>query len=838
MSRRAKKKTRRRNRILQVFRVINAMIVVGAFGAAGFVYGGYQSVLAVLPEDIDFTQYRPPGVTEIYSTERHTDGSVTHTLLGRIAKEDRTPVELSRIPKHLRDATVAIEDERFYTHRGIDPEGIIRAARENIRRGGISQGGSTITQQLVKNVWLTSERTFDRKLKEMLLALQFEQKLSKDEILEMYLNEVYYGHGAYGVQSAAQTFFDKDVEDLTLGEAALLAGLPRRPSHYSPYEDVSRSKQRRLVVLTKMLQLGYISSDEKEAAHNEQIQSNLAPLEERGVAVYRARHFTNLVIRDLSNDPRYGADAVYRGGLRVYTTLDMRLQKVAEEQLTQQIERLRDSRNLWSAPVGQGALAAVSVQTGDVLAMVGGVGEWEQTQYNRAHPGPPQHGRQPGSSFKPYLFATAFESGYSPQSTFSGGPIKIGTWRPKNYSSGQGGTYTLQRALGLSVNLVAVRLIRAVGINKTRRYAARMLNIPEERLAPYPSLSLGVSEISPLEHTLGYASFASGGWRPDRRLYHTIKDYTGELIEYRAPHQERVLSKPAAISMIQCLRYVVTSGTGRRASIPGIACAGKTGTTQNSQDAWWVGITPDLSCAVWVGNDNNKPMRGASGGGFAAPVWREFVRQATEILALDGSYPEGSGVRATRRGEQDDDDEEDEEDEEEQTEQAPPAEPAGRTVTVCSSSGGSATPYCPDTVERVLGPGESAPGPCTIHRGSTRPSSTPDRPEQPPSGGDASPSGGQTVTVTVCAQSGQAAGPYCPDTVERTFPAGEAPGACSVHGASRPSPDSRPEPAPEPEPEPDPGPEETPAPEQAPEPEPDPGPAPEPADDGPATETP
>ena len=349
MSRRRKKRGRV-NRVLRVFRVFNAFLLVGAFGVAGFMYGGYQSVLSVLPEDIDFTQYRPPGATEIYSTERHKDGTVTHTLLARIAKEDRTPVKLSRVPGYLRDATIAIEDERFRMHRGIDPEGIIRAARANLQSGGISQGGSTITQQLVKNVWLTQERTFDRKLKEMLLAMQFEQKFSKDEILEMYMNEVYYGHGAYGVQSAAKTYFDSDVEDLTLGEAALLAGLPRRPSYYSPYADPRRAKQRRLVVLTKMLQLGYITSEQKEEANNEQIQSRLAPLEEQGVAVYRAHHFTNLVIRELCNDPRYGADAVYKGGLRIYTSIDMRLQKIAEEELTKQIERLRARRTRCCAP--------------------------------------------------------------------------------------------------------------------------------------------------------------------------------------------------------------------------------------------------------------------------------------------------------------------------------------------------------------------------------------------------------------------------------------------------------------------------------------------------------
>ncbi len=734
-----------RSWILRAFRVLNALIIMGSFGVAGFVYGGFRSVQAMLPADMDLTRYRPLGTTEIYSTEHHKDGSVSHTLLARVAKEDRTPVELSRVPLHLRQATIAIEDERFYEHRGIDPKGIVRAAVANLRSGRIEQGGSTITQQLVKNVWLSQERTMDRKLKEVLLALQFEEKFSKEELLEMYLNEVYYGHGAYGVQSAAKTFFNKDVSKLTLGEAALLAGLPRRPRHYSPYVNPDRCKARRRVVLQKMVEMGFITPEQAAETDREQIQSRLAPLREEGVAVFRAHYFTNLVLRELCNDPRYGADAVYKGGLRIYTTIDLQLQKIAEELLTERVETLRRRGQISAAPVGQGALACVDVHTGDVLAMVGGVGEWKRTQYNRAHPGPPQYGRQPGSSFKPYLFATAFESGYSPQSVFSGDPIRIGTWTPVNYSPRQGGNYSLKQALGLSVNLVAVRLIRAVGIERTRRQASRILNIPKERLAPYPSLALGVSEISPLEHALGYATFASGGYRPTMRLYHTIRDYTGELIEYRAPERVPVISKPAAISMIECLRYVVTSGTGRRASISGMACCGKTGTTQDHRDAWWVGFTPDLSCAVWVGNDDNRPMYGASGGGFAAPVWREFIRRAVDILGCDGKYPEGTGVTATRGGERGDEDEEDEEDEE--TEESPAT--TSRRITVCTVSGGLATPYCPDTVERVLSPGESAPGPCRIHRPAQRASA-----DGGAGGQSVRPSSdGGTVTVTICRQS-------------------------------------------------------------------------------------
>jgi len=792
---------RYRHPIIAAFRALNALMVVGAVSLAAFGLGGLQSVREVMPADADLTQYRPLGTTFIYSTERNKDGTVGHTLLARIAKEDREPVAISQVPLPLRQATIAIEDERFYEHRGIDPKGILRAAIANFESGAIRQGGSTITQQLVKNVWLSQERTIDRKLKELLLALQFERKFSKEEILQMYLNEVYYGHGAYGVQTAAHTFFGKDVSELTLGEAALLAGLPRNPSYYSPYVDARRCKNRRKVVLGLMYEQGMISADERDQAHDEQIQSRLMPQRDRGVAVFKAPYFTHLVIQQLCDDERYGVDAVYKGGLRIYTTLDMRVQEVCEQRLTEQVLSLRRQGRIRRA-TGQAALALVSVHTGDVLALVGGVGEYEENQFNRAHPGPPMYGRQPGSSFKPYLFATAFESGYGPNSVFSGSSIswRLGGgryWTPKNYSSGQGGNYTLRNAIAQSVNLVAVRLIRAVGIEKTQRYAARMLNIPRERLRPVPAMSLGTSELSPLEHALGYCCFASGGLRPTMRLYEEIRDYKGDLVEARDPEQVRVLSKPAAISMISVLGSVVSYGTGTRARISGLQCAGKTGTTQGDRDAWWVGFTPDLSCAVWVGNDDNKPMSRAAGGKFAAPVWRDVVRQATEILGLSGKFPEGAGVRPSRSSQPEKEEEEDDEEEIE----VPTS--TSRTVTRCRQSGGLATPYCPDTYEATLAPGEAPPGVCSIHRppaGHSRPG--PDEVHEEPDNGG---SGGRTVTVTICTDSGMPAGPYCPDTVERTFPAGSAPGGtCSVHrGGGTTAPTTPPTPAP-PTPKPEP----------------------------------
>jgi penicillin-binding protein 1A len=772
-------------RVLRFFRTLNATVVVLASGTGGFVLGGLQSVRAVLPRDADLTKYRPLATTKIFSTERHKDGKVTYTLLARIAKEDREPAPLHKIPRHLRNATIAIEDARFHYHRGVDPRGIVRAAWTNLRYHRIVQGASTITQQLVRNVWLSQERTLDRKLKEILLALQVERKFSKDEILQMYLNEIYYGHGAYGVQAASQLFFGKDVSELTLGESALLAGLPRAPSRYSPYDHPQGCKKRRKVVLRKMLEAGYITSQQRDEADNEQIQMRLKPLRQPGVAALRAPYFTNLVIQQLCEDENYGVDAVYKGGLRVYTTLDMRLQEIAERELTAQVEQLRKQRNIEGGLEGQGALACVDVHTGDVLAMVGGVGEYQDIQWNRAHPGPPKYGRQPGSSFKPYIFAAAFESGYGPSSVFSGGPITIplgpgmAPWRPKNYSPGQGGDYALRRALAYSVNLVAVRVLREIGLDKARRYASRIINIPISRLRPVWSLALGTSELSPLEQASGYAVFASGGLRADRRFIRTICDYNGDEIESRDSVLRQVLRRETAISMISVLGSVITmpGGTGYRARAVGCPAGGKTGTTQGDRDAWWVGFTPDLSCAVWVGNDSNKPMRRAAGGRFAAPVWASFMKQAIKVLGCEGEFPEGAGVKSSQSEEPEEEEEEEAEQELEQpTLGLDMPQPGGRRVTLCTESGGLATRSCPVTREVTLGRGEALPPPCWIHGTQGSPGTRP----APSTGPGPSP---RTATVTVCRQSGLLATPHCPDTEERTFPAGREPKArCNLHG--------------------------------------------------------
>jgi membrane peptidoglycan carboxypeptidase len=465
----------------------------------------------------------------------------------------------------------------------------------------------------------------------------------------------------------------------------------------------------------------------------------------------------------------YGERAVYEGGLSVYTTLDMRAQEIAEEELTRGVEELRRNGSVKRGLMGQGALACVDVRTGNVTAMVGGVGPYEKLQYNRAYPGVAPWGRQPGSSFKPYIWACALENNYGPDSVFSGDPISIPLgngkyYSPKNYTPSQGGNYTLRHALAQSVNLVSVRIVRKLTVETVRRAAAEMLGIPVDRLRPYYSIALGSNELSPLEQATGYCTFANGGLRPTSNFIRWIGNERGEvLVEYR-PELQQVIQYDTAISMISMLRGVVTSGTGRRANIPGYPCAGKTGTTNSGRDVWWVGFTPDLSAAVWVGNDDNSPMPRGSGGGFCAPIWARFMRRTMDALQLKGEFPEGAGVRASARGET--------------TKEKP--EEGQRTVTVCAESGGLATPYCPDTAEKTLAPGQKSPGPCRQH-GARRPAGAGvDEPNE--TGGAETDTG--SVAVTVCAKSGLRAGPNCAQTVERSYVAGRAPsGTCRSCGA-------------------------------------------------------
>ena len=760
---------KRRASIPAIFLYANVALVALACASLGFVGGAVGRLHSLLPEQMLLRGYQPALATEIFSTDRYPSGEIKHTLLARVYKENREYLPMGKIPAQLVQATIAIEDRRFYAHRGISPRDMLRAAFIDLMGGHVQQGASTLTQQVARNIWLSHERTWDRKIKEILLALELERVYSKDEILEMYLNEVYYGHGAYGVRTAAMTYFGKDPADLSLAECALLAGLPQRPFGFDPLAHPKEAKTRRAEVLDALVREREVTAAQGKEAKKARLVAPGAGRTPPGVDISRAPHFSHLVIRQLVD--WYGVDALYGGGLRVFTSLDINVQKAAQQELDQGIQGLRDRGAIRGGVVGQGALACVDIHDGRVLAMAGGVGpngtdDYNKVQYNRAYPGPPYYGRQPGSSMKPYVWCTALESGYGPNSVFSADPISLPQgggkmWSPKNFTPRQGGDYTLREALAESVNLVSVRVVRAVGVDKVRELASRVMNIPQSRLDPYLSLALGVSSLSPLEQASGYATFASGGLRYDRALVLEVEDYWGHSV-YRAPLvPTRVVDPAVSISMISMLGGVVQHGTGTPAQACGYPAGGKTGTTQDGRDAWWVGFTPDLSAAVWVGNDDYTPCPSATGSGFCAPIWARFMKQAMDTLGYNGKFPEGSGVVGTKHAKRDI--------------EAKPRQ-TSRTVTICSESGGLAGPHCPNTFEKTLGANDPMPAPCTLHGAGTHASG------KTKTTGGKTASGGGTVTVSVCTESGMLAGPHCPSTAERTFPAGHAPSSvCTVH---------------------------------------------------------
>ncbi len=798
---------------------LNAAALVFACGAGGFVLGALSRLQANLPSAKELADYRPRLTTELYSTELQSDGSMKHTLLAQLYRENREWASLDEMPLALIHSTVAIEDRPFFRHRGVDPKGIVRAALANLRAGEIRQGGSTITQQLVRAVWLSPERTITRKVKEILLSLQVERNFTKDEILEMYLNEVCYGHGAYGAKAAGELYFGKELRELDLAECALLAGIPRWPVGYSPFQYPDRGKQRRAQVLHAMVELGYAKPAEAaEAAEQPLIPEGRKP-REVGLMAFRAPHFTHMAVRLLCE--RYGVAPIYEGGLRIYTTLDMRVQKAAEEEMTKHIESLRKRGALSNSLNGQGALCCLSAREGDIVAMVGGVGPFEKVQYNRCEPGPPYYGRQAGSAFKPYVWTAALEHGYGPSSVVSGEPIAIPTgggryWTPR----GGSGHYSLASGLQNSINRVSVRLLLAVGAETVAQKAAVMMGVPSNRLRAVPSLALGTSEVSPLEMATGFACFANGGYRVTPRFVRGISDYEGRVLLDMPVQRTRVISADVAKSMVDMMKRVISSGTGTRARIPG-PCAGKTGTAQDARDVWFVGYTPTLCAAIWIGNDDHRPIHGgAYGGTLCAPVWGKFMRRAIELYPIRGEFPTGEGVKGRVKSIR--------------------TSEKTKVVTLCRASNKLATPFCPDTYEKAFGPDESLPGKCTLH---SRASGEAGPGTQEPGAGEGSEGGGGTRRVTVCVDSGQLATPYCPNTVERTFgPGGGPSGSCPIHGAgpkpsgggSRPSEDShggaaKPPTGSAPKPGSGAG---TPTPATPPPPEPDVAPEPPPADTG------
>jgi len=577
--------------------------------------------------------YTPPSqATRIYGQ----DGE----LIASLFRENRQIVPLTEIPPVLRQAVLAIEDERFYSHRGVDPRGIARAMWRNLREGELVEGGSTITQQLARILFLSQERVVSRKVAEALLALEIERRLTKEEILERYLNQVYFGHGAYGVEMAARVYFGKPVKDVTLPEAALLAGLIRGPSIYSPHRNLALAREKQALVLSRMAVLGYVSTQEAAAARNARIV--LAPPSNAGLVGMRAPYFVSMILSRLLET--YGEDLVYSGGLQVHTTLDPKMQAAAEKAVRAGIAgAARRKLN-----VGQAALVSMDPQTGAIRAMIGGM-DFAASQFNRAW----QARRQPGSAFKIFVYSAAISQGVPPTRILEDEPITYKIrgapdWTPKNYDGKYSGPVTLRRALERSINIPAARMLVELGPERVIE-TARAMGI-ESPLQPHLSLALGSGDVTPLEMTTAAATLASGGLRAQPLAVLKVTDSRGKVLEEHRPRRQVGLSPEVAYVMTDILKGVIERGTGVVAGI-GRPAAGKTGTTDDYRNAWFVGYTPHLATVVWVGNDDNTPMRRVVGGMVPSEIWAAFMREATsQQPPTDWTPPEGVVVTTVCAG--------------------------------------------------------------------------------------------------------------------------------------------------------------------------------------------
>ena len=520
-------------------------------------------------------------------------------------------VALKELPAYLPKAFIAIEDRRFYSHYGVDPFGILRAAVANLLRRGVSQGGSTLTQQLAKNLFLTQERTMLRKLQEAELALWLERKYSKNEILELYLNRVYFGSGAYGVEAAAQRYFGKSARNVTVGEAAMLAGLVKSPSRLAPNRNPEGAEARAKTVLAAMAEAKFITDAQAQAASAHPAQS-VKPAG-AGTVNYVADWISE-VLDDLVGQ--------IDQSIVVETTIDPKLQSAAETAVIDELAAKSVKFN-----VSQGALVAMTPD-GAVRAMVGGR-NYAESQFNRAVTAK----RQPGSAFKPFVYLTAIEAGLTPDTVRLDAPLDVKGWKPENYTHEYFGQVTLTQALAMSLNTVAVRVGLEVGPKNVVRTAHR-LGI-SSRLEPNASIALGTSEVSVTELVGAYAAFANGGSAVSPHVVTRIKTLDGKLLYVRQPEQPNQVIEPRNVAMMNSMmEQTLISGTARKAEIQGWQAAGKTGTSQDFRDAWFIGYTSHLVAGVWLGNDDNSPTKKTTGGGLPVEVWSRFMR-----TALQGAQP-------------------------------------------------------------------------------------------------------------------------------------------------------------------------------------------------------
>ena len=598
---------------------------LGALSAIGLFFIAVRNLPRV-PEPLSRIIETPP--TEIFAAT----GERLMIIGGREV------IPLNRISPYFIQAVIATEDHRFWEHHGIDKLRTLKALWITLFKPGTIQGASTITQQLAKNLFFSYERTYMRKFRELLVSMQIETQYGKREILEAYLNQIPFGVGAYGIEQAALSFFGKPALELNLAESALLAGLPKSPTRYNPYRYFDRAKKRQQLVLARMSAVGYITAEEAQEAFQARLQ--LVP---RAAGAPKSNYFLDLVLHDL--EERYGPEVVYHGGLKVSTTLDPQLQFRAIESLQNgltKLERLmgisagNETDESQSLSQLQGALVAVECNSGAVKALLGGR-DYSQSEFNRAV----ENNRLPGSGFKPFLYYAAFEKlGLNPASVFVDKPITIAVagapdWRPANFEREHEGPMILKQALVKSINSIAAQLVERTGPDAVID-AARRCGITSP-LSPVYSVALGTSGVSPLEMATAFSTFATGGVQHEPFWIRRVEDPLGRVLEEHIVRGRRSLDPGIAYQVVDMMRGVLTTGTGRIVRQMGfdLPAAGKTGTSDDFRDSWFTGFTPTLSVSVWVGFDRGIRMRDANGVGItggrgAAPIWADFMTKATD----------------------------------------------------------------------------------------------------------------------------------------------------------------------------------------------------------------
>ncbi|MEW6171550.1 MAG: PBP1A family penicillin-binding protein, partial [Bacillota bacterium] len=607
------KRAKRMQALRPALLLAGLVVLLSAVASGGWVV--YTAIRDLPPWQMDNLQLGAP------STLYAADGKTAFAVLG---KANYIPVPQKEITPAVKQALIAVEDTRFSQHPGVDPRGILRAIWIDIIRGKAVQGGSTITQQLARNAFLISSKTLKRKIQEMFLAIQLERHYTKDEILTLYLNRVYFGEGAWGIGAAARTYFNKNARDLDLSEAALLAGLVQAPSYYDPYRRPEEAVAKRNVVLERMRSCRFITAEEQQQASSEPLN-----LERGGTGrtEYPYPDFTDYVIATV--EQKYGESALFRGGLKIYTTLDVRAQRAVEEEVRNKKNfppSMRDENGLLQP---QAAVVLLDPVTGSIRAMVGGREHLVDRQFNRAV----QAKRQPGSAFKPIIaYGPAIEYlGMSPEKTVKDEPVRYGSYVPKNADGKYRGSITLQNALALSVNVVAVELLDEVGLGRAMDFAGGLgikLDAEKEGL----SLALGGLNrgVTPLEMAAAYAAFANGGEYIRPTAVTRIFQSNGTILEEYKPERRRAMRRETAQAVTTMLRAAVRYGTGTGARIGSLA-AGKTGTTDEGKDIWFCGWVPKMVGVVWMGWDQPKAMPRAYGGKYCAPLWRKIMQKAIDV---------------------------------------------------------------------------------------------------------------------------------------------------------------------------------------------------------------